>query len=106
MMRVWFYNNGGIGLICLHSHYNLDICILNLTTNLLNSVAKRRGMHNYGTEAMRRGMHNYGTEAMRRGMHNYGTEAMRRGMHNYRTEAMRRGMHVGLKLDMPYTQLL
>ena len=27
-MRVWFYNNGGIGLICLHSHYNLDICIL------------------------------------------------------------------------------
>ena len=23
-MRVWFYNNGGIGLLCLHSHYNLD----------------------------------------------------------------------------------
>ena len=34
-MRVWFYNNGGIGLICLHSHYNLDI---SLTTNLKNSV--------------------------------------------------------------------
>ena len=35
-MRVWFYNNGGIGLICWHSYCNLDIC--SLTTNLQNSV--------------------------------------------------------------------
>ena len=33
-MRVWFYNNGGIGLICLHSHYNLDICILQFDNQL------------------------------------------------------------------------
>ena len=38
-MRVWFYNNGGIGLICLHIvTTTLTFAFYSLTTNLQNSV--------------------------------------------------------------------